>query len=176
MTRAQSGRYWTFCLHERDRFGRTSLFKLSRGRERQAGRGVATPGLRQSPGRPPGGRVIGHDSFQLWIPFVDFLDPVGVEQRRCRRTISQRKLLANCPRALVQICLKPVVGCAEPFARNAAVGRVSMLCRSMHRTRRPACSPLRGGRTRGRGSERGARALRPESSGWARDGAPANAR
>src|SRR5215208_2565795 len=62
--------------------------------------------------------------------FVDLLDPVGVEQRRCRRTISQRKLLANGPRALVQICLKPVVGCAEPFARNAAVSRVSMLCRS----------------------------------------------
>src|SRR5829696_7688741 len=62
--------------------------------------------------------------------FVDLLDPVSVEQRRCRRTISQRKLLANGPRALVQICLKPVVGCAEPFTRNAAVGRVSMLCRS----------------------------------------------
>ena len=55
--------------------------------------------------------------------FVDLLDPIGVEQRRCRRTISQRKLLANGPRALVQICLKPVVSCAEPFARKAAVGR-----------------------------------------------------
>src|SRR5215207_3288845 len=62
--------------------------------------------------------------------FVDLVDPVGVEQRRCRRTISQRELLANGPRALVQICLKPVVGCAEPLTRNAAVCRVSMLCRS----------------------------------------------
>src|ERR671916_144182 len=40
---------------------RTSLFDLSRGRERQAGRGVDTPGLRQPPGRLTGGRVTGHD-------------------------------------------------------------------------------------------------------------------
>jgi hypothetical protein len=64
-------------------------------------------------------------------PFVDLLDPVGVEQRRCRGTISQRKLLAKGP-DLPQAS----VGCAEPFARNAAVSRVSMLCRSaMHRIR-----------------------------------------
>jgi hypothetical protein len=40
---------------------RTSLFDLSRGRGRQAGRRVDTPGLRQLPGRPPGGQVTGHD-------------------------------------------------------------------------------------------------------------------
>src|SRR4029078_9650370 len=48
----------------------------------------------------------------------------------CCRTISQRELLANRPRALVQSRLKPVVGCAEAFPRNAAVGRISTLCRS----------------------------------------------
>lgn len=61
---------------------------------------------------------------------VDLLDPIGVEQRWCRRTISQRELLANRPRAPVQIRLEPVVCCAEPFTRDAAVGRVSMLARS----------------------------------------------
>src|SRR5215204_3277729 len=107
--------------------------------------------------------------------FVDLLDPVRVEQRRCRRTVSQRKLLANGPRALVQICLKPVVVCAEPLA---CCGRqfFDALPVSMHRTRRPAFSPLRGGQTLGRGSERVARALRPEPSGSAWGGAPADAR
>src|SRR3954449_5818480 len=64
------------------------------------------------------------------MPFIDLLDPIGVEQRGCRRAISQRELLANSPRALAQIRLKPVVSRAEPFTRNAAVGGVSMLSRS----------------------------------------------
>ena len=97
---------------------RTSLFNLSRGRDNQAGRGVDKPGLRRPPRRPPGGRESGD---RLLVVEVDLLDPVGVEQRRCRRTISQRNCTGRASKpdrstAHVWLC-KPMTGLRQIWTR-----------------------------------------------------------
>src|SRR5215207_320858 len=74
--------------------------------------------LRRPPRRPPGGRESGD---RLLVVEVDLLDPVGVEQRRCRRTISQRNCTGRASKpdrstAHVWLC-KPMTGLRQIWTR-----------------------------------------------------------
>ena len=75
--------------------------------------------------------------FQAWPRIADFLDPIGVEERRCGRTVCKREGVAQGPRPPAQFLIEPIVGDVQPFAGALHSIRIARALRPQRITNDP---------------------------------------